>query len=39
MHSSELTTGRTFAVRFDAGENFFPALEKPPGSRGQVPGA
>jgi predicted DNA-binding protein with PD1-like motif len=27
MHSSELTTGRTFAARFDAGESFFPALE------------
>lgn len=27
MHSSELTAGRTFAARFDAGESFFPALE------------
>jgi predicted DNA-binding protein with PD1-like motif len=28
MHSRELTTGRTFGVRFDAGESFFPALEE-----------
>src|ERR1700690_2245594 len=27
MHSHELTTGRTFGVRFDPGESFFPALE------------
>jgi hypothetical protein len=26
MHSSELTTDRNFAVRFDAGESFFPVL-------------
>lgn len=28
MHSRELTTGRTFGARFDAGEGFFPALEE-----------
>lgn len=28
MRSSELTTGRTFAARFDAGESFFPALDE-----------
>jgi predicted DNA-binding protein with PD1-like motif len=27
MHSHELTTGRTFGVRLDPGESFFPALE------------
>ena len=26
MHSHELTAGRTFGVRFDPGESFFPAL-------------
>jgi predicted DNA-binding protein with PD1-like motif len=26
MHSSELSAGRTFAARFDAGESFFPSL-------------
>jgi predicted DNA-binding protein with PD1-like motif len=28
MHSHELTTGRTFGIRFDPGESFFPALEE-----------
>lgn len=28
MHASELTTGRTFGLRLDPGENFFPALEE-----------
>jgi predicted DNA-binding protein with PD1-like motif len=28
MHSHELITGRTFGVRFDPGESFFPALEE-----------
>lgn len=27
MHSHELTTGRTFGIRLDPGESFFPALE------------
>jgi predicted DNA-binding protein with PD1-like motif len=27
MHSHELTTGRTFGVRLDPGEDFFPSLE------------
>ena len=27
MHSHELTTGRTFGVRFDPDEDFFPTLE------------
>lgn len=27
MHSHELTSGRTFGIRFDPGESFFPALE------------
>jgi predicted DNA-binding protein with PD1-like motif len=26
MHSHQLTTGRTFGIRFDPGESFFPAL-------------
>jgi predicted DNA-binding protein with PD1-like motif len=26
MHSHELTAGRTFGIRFDPGESFFPAL-------------
>jgi predicted DNA-binding protein with PD1-like motif len=26
MHSHELTAGRTFGLRFDPGESFFPAL-------------
>jgi predicted DNA-binding protein with PD1-like motif len=26
MHSHELTVGRTFGIRFDPGESFFPAL-------------
>jgi predicted DNA-binding protein with PD1-like motif len=26
MHSHELTTGRTFGLRFDPGESFYPAL-------------
>lgn len=26
MHSAELTTGRTFAIRFDHGEDFYTAL-------------
>jgi hypothetical protein len=25
MHSHELTAGRTFGIRFDPGESFFPA--------------
>jgi predicted DNA-binding protein with PD1-like motif len=28
MHSQQLTTGRTFGIRFDPGESFFPALEE-----------
>lgn len=28
MHSHELTIGRTFGIRFDPGESFFPALEE-----------
>lgn len=28
MHASELTTGRTFGLRLDPGESFFPALEE-----------
>jgi len=28
VHSSQLTPGRTFAIRFDPGESFFPALEE-----------
>lgn len=28
MHASELTTGRTFGLRLDPGENFFSALEE-----------
>lgn len=28
MHASELTTGRTFGIRLDPGESFFPALEE-----------
>lgn len=28
MHSHELTTGRTFGLRLDPGESFFPALEE-----------
>ncbi|HEY3952747.1 MAG TPA: DUF296 domain-containing protein [Streptosporangiaceae bacterium] len=28
MHSHELTTGRTFGLRFDPGESFYPALEE-----------
>ncbi|MGD0043642.1 MAG: hypothetical protein ABSE84_25085 [Isosphaeraceae bacterium] len=28
MHSRELATGRSFGVRFDAGESFFSALEE-----------
>jgi predicted DNA-binding protein with PD1-like motif len=27
MHSHQLTTGRTFGIRFDPGESFFPVLE------------
>jgi len=27
MHSHQLTTGRTFGIRFDHGESFFPVLE------------
>jgi predicted DNA-binding protein with PD1-like motif len=27
MHSQELTTGRTFGIRFDPGEEFFPTLD------------
>jgi predicted DNA-binding protein with PD1-like motif len=27
MHSHQLTAGRTFGIRFDPGESFFPALE------------
>lgn len=26
MHSHQLATGRTFGIRFDPGESFFPAL-------------
>ena len=28
MHSQQLVTGRTFGLRFDPGERFFPALEE-----------
>jgi predicted DNA-binding protein with PD1-like motif len=28
MHSQELRAGRTFGVRFDPGESFFPALQE-----------
>jgi predicted DNA-binding protein with PD1-like motif len=28
MHSHQLTTGRTFGVRLDPGESFFPSLEE-----------
>jgi predicted DNA-binding protein with PD1-like motif len=28
MHSHELTTGRTFGMRLDPGESFFPALDE-----------
>ena len=28
MHSHELTAGRTFGIRFDPGESFFPALAR-----------
>ena len=28
MHSHQLTAGRTFGIRFDPGESFFPALEE-----------
>jgi hypothetical protein len=28
LHASELTTGRTFGIRLDPGESFFPALEE-----------
>ncbi|HUZ25149.1 MAG TPA: DUF296 domain-containing protein [Streptosporangiaceae bacterium] len=28
VHASELTTGRTFGLRLDPGESFFPALEE-----------
>jgi hypothetical protein len=27
LHSHELTAGRTFGIRFDPGERFFPALD------------
>jgi predicted DNA-binding protein with PD1-like motif len=28
MHSHQLTAGRTFGIRFDPGESFFPGLEQ-----------
>lgn len=28
MHAHQLTTGRTFGLRFDPGEDFFPVLEE-----------
>jgi len=28
VHSHQLATGRTFGIRFDPGESFFPALEE-----------